>query len=186
MNRDLEPIDPDPWELTSLAVAAVAAIGTLVQAATPFLRIRPSENHVGNIRHHLRNSLQDCSRSVQQLIRFLARQQSQQQDVLARPFQYGQSPMNLALHDFLEYKTLSDGIVGSLGALRTWTLLATQYDPEVGNELRDRVIPDFAAFANRINRWFAGEETFGTVLDQSLELLGAFERAVGQLSDRRN
>ncbi|WP_313666083.1 hypothetical protein [Shinella sp.] len=179
-------IDPDPWTLASLAIGAVAAIGTVVQAATPFIRLKAADTQKIAIRENLRNSLQDCSRAVQQILRFLARQQSNDRHVLAAPFQYGNSPMALSLPDFQEYRRLSDAMIVELGSLRTWSLTAIELDPEIGKELSERVVPDFSAFADRINDWNAGHATFGVVLDDALSLLQQFERAVAGLIDNRN
>ena len=131
----------------------------------------------------LGRGLADAARNLTRFIRLLARQNLQERNVLERSFRYGTTNMQLEYADFDAYHQLAGNLVNNLLEIQGASLGIIRHHPEMADRLGIAILEHFGSLPEIVNGFYLNDQTNGQVLDQCLELLRAFERILGRLTD---
>lgn len=189
--EDRQLVDPDPFIIINMVIAAVAALGTIGQAYVAFIAYkRPDPVQATSDRHNgiedlLRRQLIDAIFETESLIRFLARLGSFHEPVLEAEFKYGNTQLLLARDEFDNFARLSDRLSKTAGFIQSSVLSLLRYHPQRAEELGAIMGLEGLSAVDRVNQYYRGQLTTGQVLESALEMLKSYQMLLGRM-DRAN
>ncbi|UXS24190.1 hypothetical protein [Agrobacterium tumefaciens] len=182
------PVDPDAFQIITLVISAVGALGTLAQGYAAFASARsptvPARGLGNAIEDVLRRSLFDAIRDTEDLIKLLARQRMPigiDVPVLGEEFEYG-SPMLLDRHDFSHFQDIYGRLSSSSRSVNDTILSLFRVHPGRAQEIGMLINLEGLNPTQNINQYFRGNLTMGQVLDSALESLKAYQRLLDRVN----
>ncbi|MCO4316339.1 hypothetical protein M8997_004020 [Phyllobacterium sp. 21LDTY02-6] len=184
MTEDTVPrVDPDPFVIISIAIAAVAAAASVVQAGIAYKdrRTLPATSASDAMAEGFQRSIRNGMANVEKLIKFLAKSDFGKVLPLEERFAFGNTVLLMSFSDLHRYDSIASQLSFDIGLIHTSMMGLIRYAPETANKIGLEFLNEMSDYKDRINGFYRSDQRNGEVLDDALKILRTFERVLTKL-----
>ncbi|GGB00625.1 hypothetical protein GCM10011491_31010 [Brucella endophytica] len=183
-NEQTGQIDPDPAIIVSLVIAAVAAIGTIGQAAAAFQanKIARQAARRSLLEDSLIDHIRDTIRRTERFLKLIGRNEIGAIPASSQIYRFGNSPLLLDRQQFEEFSQLSDALFADARFIQSSVLGILQHTPERAHQIGVEILSEQRNTAEKLNSLNKGDHSLGEALNEVLGMLRAYERILDRLN----